>query len=394
MKVGYWVGHYPSGIQSQDYFWGGSGEAAAGLAEAVVRLGHDVTVITSSPTTRGSTRFQAGVRVIELPSLWTISQTKVAPATLWAGLPLEFDVVHAHLDNPPTPFGALIYHLIRGAPLVVTYHGDPQPQYGRMSRRVLVRLYANQPLKTLLNHANLVTVPSAEFVSQSRVLRNACSPLVEVPNGIRHDPLVLAPTKEEARKMLAVGESRHIVLFLGSMNPYKRPDVLFRAATRAIHEGFDAVFFFAGGGMMVEPLRAKARELGLTDSVRILGFVPESVKHALLSAADLFVLPSTMTQEVFPVAILEAFSAGVPVIASDLKSLRRIIQNGVNGLLVPVEDDAALSAVIRSLSTDEPLRAQLALRARESVSEFSWTRIASQVEALYQRVVHEQPRKS
>src|SRR5205809_1094850 len=101
LRIGYYVSQYPRKDETGGYFWGGSGEAAAGLAEIMASRGHEVTVLTSAPGTSTGSRNQNGVKVVEKPSLFTVSQAKIAPGLLYAGLDCEFDLVHAHAGNPP-----------------------------------------------------------------------------------------------------------------------------------------------------------------------------------------------------------------------------------------------------------------------------------------------------
>ncbi len=100
-------------------------------------------------------------------------------------------------------------------------------------------------------------------------------------------------------------------------------------------------------------------------------------------ACDIFVLPSR--HEPFGIVVLEAWSAGKPVVASDVGGLRGLVAEGENGFLAPTGDDAAFSARIRELAASPELRARLgragAALARE---RYTWSKIADETERIYQ----------
>ncbi len=388
MKIGYFVSEYPRHPHNLPYFWGGVGEAAAALAEEMVKLGHEVVVVTSSPSREAHTRNQNGVRVEERPTWFTLSQASIAPSLMWSALDFDFDIVHAHAGNPPAPLGALLYQRIRHVPLVVTYHGDPQPTYGAPLRKVALRFYIRLLLKRLLESANMVCIPSAAFRAESHVLQLLDVHTTELPNGVPSWVRAADPgMKREARGRLSIPGNARVALFLGSLNPYKDPETLVRACAivKAEEPAFRCVI--AGTGLLRENLEHLSRDLGLSDTVRFDGYVPEERKRYYFDAADVFALPSSMTTEVFPVALLEALGTGVPVIVSDLCTFRRFVVPGRNGLVVRRGDVSALAEAILRIVNHEDERAAMSSAARESVREFNWPAIAAQAGEIYERLV-------
>ncbi len=387
MKIGYYISQYPRSDEPPGYFWGGTGAAAAGLAESMAQLGHEVTVVTSAPGSRGSLRTQRGVKVVECPSWGTLSQARIAPSILWTGLRLNFDLVHAHAGNPPAPFGALGYHLVNDVPLVVTYHGDPQAGYGSPARQLAVRVYQGRLLRILLHRADALFVPSLAFLDDSRLLRSLQREVEELPNGIDLRQKTMNLTRNDARLELGLPIDSHVVLFLGSLNPYKGPEILLEAAELLCRHGSRYLVIFAGDGLLRETLIQEAIRKGMKGRVRFDGFIPEARKQLYYTAADVFVLPSTMSTEVFPITILEAFAHGLPVIVSDLCTFRGFVREGENGHIVPRGNPKALCEAILSVVAKGKEWQALSRGAWLTARTFDWMAIAKSAEIRYMELV-------
>ncbi len=134
-----------------------------------------------------------------------------------------------------------------------------------------------------------------------------------------------------------------------------------------------------GDGRRRELLKAQAKELGLAGRVDWHGVVPDP--HAFYRAANIFVLPSRV--EGTPNALLEAMSCGLPVIVSDgAPGPLELVEDGVTGLVVPVNDAQALAAALRRLACDGELRSRLGEAARTRVSEYDLPRALAAWESV------------
>jgi glycosyltransferase involved in cell wall biosynthesis len=112
-------------------------------------------------------------------------------------------------------------------------------------------------------------------------------------------------------------------------------------------------------------LEAQIKSLGLEGSVKLFGEQNNVAKF--LFSADVFVLPSR--SEGLPMALLEAMSAGLPVIATRLEGLGEVVLEGVHGLFAPVDDSDALAHVILQLLRDPNLRVRMGAAAKQRVNE-------------------------
>lgn len=134
-----------------------------------------------------------------------------------------------------------------------------------------------------------------------------------------------------------------------------------------------------GDGRMRDALKAQAGSLGVSGRVHWYGVVQDP--HAFYHAANIFVLPSRV--EGTPNALLEAMSCGLPVIVSDgAPGPLELVEDGVNGLVVPVNDAVALASALCRLASDGELRSRLGEAARERVSEYDLPRALAAWESI------------
>ncbi|MER3412013.1 MAG: hypothetical protein C4305_06770, partial [Thermoleophilia bacterium] len=139
-------------------------------------------------------------------------------------------------------------------------------------------------------------------------------------------------------------------------------------------------FLVAGEGPERAAMERRAQALGLGDRVRFLGPLPRQRVLELFRAADATVLSSTW--ENFPHAVIESLAVGTPVIATRVGGVAEVVEEGVNGLLVPPGDAQALAQAIRRLLAEPGLRQQLAAKAEDSVARFSPQAVYGRIESL------------
>ena len=204
--------------------------------------------------------------------------------------------------------------------------------------------------------------------------------LVVTPNGVdasECDAPVMAPPPE-----WRLPEGAPVVAFVGRLDRQKNPLLLLRAAARVVREAPETVFAFAGTGRLETQCRAEADRLGLSGSVRWLGWLPDT--RPLLARMDLVALPSSW--EGMPNVILEAMACGKPAVATNVGGCPELIVEGETGFLVPPGDEAALADRILRLLRDAALRQRLGAAAHERVErEFSITAMVEKNESLYEK---------
>lgn len=192
------------------------------------------------------------------------------------------------------------------------------------------------------------------------------------------------PTIEDGpavdRTALGTPQGATVLLALSRLHEKKGLDVLLRA----LADLPGCVAWIAGDGPLEAELKGLAAKLGVGDRARFLGW--RSDRGALLKAADICVLPSRY--EPFGTVMLEAWAAGVPLVAAASQGPKDLIADGGNGLLVPIDDAPALAAAIRRIRGDAALEAHLIERGRADYQK-GYTReaVTERMLSLYQRLI-------
>lgn len=132
-------------------------------------------------------------------------------------------------------------------------------------------------------------------------------------------------------------------------------------------------------------------EHGLADTVELLGVVSGDSKIAAFKRADIFAFPSAYRWEGQPTAIIEAMAAGLPIVSTRHVAIPETLTDGEDGFLVNVGDVEALTARIRMLATDAPLRIRLGQHARETMlRRFTIDRCVESIVAVFESALQVQ----
>lgn len=180
--------------------------------------------------------------------------------------------------------------------------------------------------------------------------------------------------------------SRHDVLFLGRLDARKSPDVLLRASRDVLSCFPDTKIVFGGDGE-VEKNKQLAAELDIADRCEFLGWVTGDEREALFERAAVYCLPSK--NEGMPMSVLEAMARGIPTIATSVGGIPQVIRDGVNGYLMPVDDESKLSGLLCTLMGSEDLRLSIGRAGRSTISgRFNVKRNVDAIVQLYKELVY------
>lgn len=189
---------------------------------------------------------------------------------------------------------------------------------------------------------------------------------------------------DESAAAPAPGSDRTVrLLCVARLNVAKGHDVLLRAVAALPGRGYQPTLRIAGSGPEGENLQRLAGELGLGDRVRFLGSIAEDQIIAQMKTADLFVLASHA--EPLGVAYMEAMAMAVPTIGTNAGGVGEIITSGVDGILVPPGDVAALVDAIAALMSDPHRRRDLGAAGRARIVRCFDSRLGAAT--LYQRLL-------
>jgi len=279
---------------------------------------------------------------------------------------LRPDLVHAHAVD----VGASVVGIARdlGVPVVLTCHGVWFPHHpgwypsGRLERFLLRRGYD--------------TVTSVDRASVQALREIGLRDAVLVPNGVDISEFEGPRPRHEAIRFLFVGRHVH----------QKGIDTLLEAAARAqARIGDRFALQLAGDGPERLRLEHQARDLRLSGSVRFLGSLSRTELLEAYRGADVLVIPSRY--EGFPLVILEAWAAGLPVIATSVGGVPDLC-DAQNAVLIPPDDAGALADAMASLASDPSQREALGAAGRSLVrTRYTWDTIAGQYERVYERCI-------
>ena len=224
----------------------------------------------------------------------------------------------------------------------------------------------------------------------------------EAPNGVDADRFRPATRDERValRRALGLPVEPPLILFVGTMSSDKQPQILFDAwlqlqqhggvaSTLVLVGATDPRQFEADAGLAAD-IRRRANESGLGD--RVIFVAPTSQIQDYFRAADVYAMPSI--REGLPIALLEAMACGLPCVASRLPGATDVmIEDGVNGSLVPPRDAAAFAVALSAMLGDPARAAQMGAAARRTVQDrYQMQRVADTWLATYEQVLG--PRRS
>jgi glycosyltransferase involved in cell wall biosynthesis len=289
----------------------------------------------------------------------------------------RFDVLHAHLVRSTVLAG--IAGQLSGTPMIATLHNTDR----RSGVGAALRVAEHWVLR---NAAERVIAVGWETARVHRAALGARE-IDVIPNAVGEPAHLSADERAEVRRELGVPEGAPLLLSVGRLVPQKAPIDLLRAFAQLPQYGALPELRFAGVGRLEAGLAREIEQLGLGARVRRLGL--RSDVPRLLAASDLYV--SASRWEGLPVAMLEAMAAGLPVIATHVGDVPRVLDSG-SGVLVPPRDPDALAGAIAALLADPERRERLGAGARARArTDFGAEAWAARHMALYAEVARRRP---
>jgi len=211
----------------------------------------------------------------------------------------------------------------------------------------------------------------------------ALKDLVYIPNGIDLEETDVGEDISGLKQSLGLSEKERIILCAGRLESIKGQRYLIEAMPWILKDHPDAVLLLAGEGSLQRSLERAVDEMGITSSVKFLGF-REDVSR-LMRLASVYVSPSL--HEGMPLAVMEAVALGIPVVATRVGGQPEILSQWGDALLVRSRDPGELGEKISAVLNDLPRYGEIAVKGREWLREnYSWDRAIAQLEALYTRV--------
>lgn len=299
---------------------------------------------------------------------------------------LRPDIVHTH--NPkPGLYGRIAARAARVPVVVNTVHGLYAMPEDDWKKRAVV--YSLERLASTCSDAELVQNPE-DLVTLRRVLHEPAAKLTLLGNGIDLSRFGDHPDRDEVRAKvraeLGVDDATVVVGAVGRLVLEKGYVELFEAWERVRGDHPDAVLVVVGPSDddKADAMPAEVMQRAHDTGVRFLG-MRDDVDELYLGM-DLYVLASH--REGFPRSAMEAAASGLPIIATDIRGCRQVVEHGVTGLLVPVRSAEGLEQALAQLLADPQRLAQMsAAAANRAVVEFDQQRQIDTTLSTYDRLL-------
>jgi glycosyltransferase involved in cell wall biosynthesis len=269
-------------------------------------------------------------------------------------------------------YGRIAAQLARVPVVITSVHGNYRKDL-RFERKI-----ANKMLSRVTDRI----VAVSESIRADIIKYDNIDPekVLVIRNGV--DTVLFSPPLNagDIREELGLKANETVIGFVGRLVPAKGLQHLIGAFEIVRKDIGKVKLLIIGGGQLLEPLKVMARDKGLSNDIMFLGERTDIPQ--LLGVIDIFVMPSIA--EGLPNALLEAMAAARPVIVTCAGGMGEIIQDGVNGLVVPVGDEASLSRGLRKLAQDRSLAQALGAAARQCIENKHSIRATARIwEDLY-----------
>jgi phosphatidylinositol alpha-mannosyltransferase len=357
------------------YSWdvpGGVQQHIRDLAEALIGMGHEISVIAPADEDRPLPRYVVPTgKAMPVPYNGSVARLSFGPLSanrvrrwLRDG---DFDVLHVH--EPTVPSLPLLACWVASGPIVATVH-TAMPR-----SRVLL---ATQPvLRTALEKIDArIAVSEA---ARTTFVEHLGGDAVLIPNG------VATHRYREARPIDGWPGADGVIGFLGRMDEPRKGLPLLLKAFELLAEGRPGLRLLIAGPGDADEQRHKL-PAALRDRAVFLGEVSEEDKIRVLHSVDVFCSPNT-GGESFGIVTAEAMAAGLPIVASDIPAFRQVLREGQAGELFAVGDPADLARAAARLLDDPGRRAEFSVAALDAVADYDWDTVARNVVSVYETVV-------
>ncbi|MFC6713668.1 glycosyltransferase family 4 protein [Branchiibius cervicis] len=349
------------------------------LAEYLLAAGHHVSVLApADDDTPLPPYVESAGKAVPVPYNGSVARLLFGPVTAarvsrWIERG-EFDVVHVH--EPISPSLSMLAMWACEGPLVATFHTS------NARSRTLSTL---QPLM----QSGLEKIRGRIAVSEAArrfLLSHIDMDCTVIPNGVYVDDFARA----HVTPAWAGTPQRPTIAFLGRIEePRKGIAVLLAALPEVLRVWPGLRVLIAGPGDPREVMSGQPDQV--KQACEFLGPVTDEQKASMLHSVDAYIAPNT-GGESFGIILIEAMSAGAPVIASDIEAFDAVLRGGACGALFANEDAGSLAAQIQRVLGDADLRARLRASGLQRAREFDWSRVATEIINVYETVLAAEPR--
>lgn len=289
---------------------------------------------------------------------------------LYIRLRYRIDIVNSHWMLMQGLTAALLQKSL-GLPHISTIHAAD--------------LFALQSVAGGNQVARFITKGSDHIFTVSSYIRSSLDSLIGEESGAEVLPMGVDISRFSSDLAAAPSQSLAL-LFAGRLVEKKGVKYLIQAMQIVARQQPGCNLLIAGDGPLRRDLEQQVKSLGLDEEVTFLGQISQTMMPSLYRKVNLVVVPSIVDSqgetEGLPVVLLESLAAGKPVVASDVSGIADVVENSVNGFLVPPEEPTELATKIL-LALDSFQDIETSRRIRESVSRYDWKNVANRYAQVF-----------
>ncbi|NIT13465.1 MAG: glycosyltransferase [Candidatus Dadabacteria bacterium] len=342
------------------------------LSRAIQKQGNHVTVMSRLTNNAPPDEFnEQGVHIFRfiLPGARILYESILRRHILALISKKKYNIIHVHGMRP--------LHAIRNIDIPICFTNHTSGFLKRLDASV------RKKRSTLrrINHTDLILAPSKELV-ESAVSIGYRKPCIYIPNAIDIDKF--SPGKSILRSKLDIPDNAFVVILARRL--VNKNGVLYFARAIADIDDSNCHFIIAGDGSERAQFESILKHGKCWARVHMLGSIPNDQMPDVYRAGDLSVLPSLM--EATSIAGLEAMGCGLSLIGTNVGGIPEIIQDNINGYLVPPKSSGAIKEKICVLSQLRQISKKMGEAGRVRACEFfSWPVIAKQTLLAYERIL-------
>jgi len=279
---------------------------------------------------------------------------------------LSQENMNAVIAIPLVAYRLRKYFLQQSPDIVVSFMAQNTLICGLATVGLKMRFITSERIDPAIVHRNRIyrAILNKVYAQCDRTIMQTQRAWSYFPEKVRRNSIIIP--NPISVKAVAAPEHRHRIVTAGRLEKQKNQTMLIDAFAELQRQNPEYTLDIFGEGTLRDELQAHIEQLGLMDYVNLRGSV--SNLHEQMADAEIFVLPSNF--EGLSNALLEAMMMGLPCIATNCAGCDEVIEDGVNGLLVPVGDTEALKKALLHLANNEEYTRRLGQKAAESTTKF------------------------
>jgi phosphatidylinositol alpha-mannosyltransferase len=357
---------------------GGVAEHITHLSNTLREKGHEVQIIAPCPEDVELPEhvIAATKQIVSFPFAGSQARISLSPRVYTRARDIleqyQFDVVHVQEPLTPTLPWAMLYH--SNAVNVGTFHAYRENSFTYAAWKAVLEHFMDR-----LHGRIAVSDAARDYIAQYFP-----GDYTVIPNGIN----AAAFSDPDVEPVERFNDGRPNILFLGRLEKRKGFRHLLRAFEMLKARVPDARLIVAGAFDKEgkEPYVRYVREHGIHD-VRFVGYVSPQMLPRYYRTCTVYCAPSTGSES-FGIVLLEAMASGRPVVATNIAGYRSVLQNGVQGLLVPPEDEEALAVALERILLNPAMGSAMGEAGVRRAWEFSWDSVTDKVLEYYYELLH------